>query len=163
MRPSVIPMVKEKLEAYLERVEADYQGQPLATRQPTLPHTTDFKVNVSALAAAIGLRDTQRKYLHERDELRELVDLIAEGQGLLPIGARTQELADKKVKDRLVMQAQAARADAQAAVEAKAREQELLAQLEQANSSIEELQSEVMRLRAQLDMVAQGLYVRVAQ
>ena len=163
MRPSVIPMVKEKLEAYLEKVEADYQGQPPATRQPTLPHTTDFKVNVSALAAAIGLRDTQRKYLHERDELRELVDLIAEGQGLLPIGARTQELADKKVKERLVMQAQAARADAQAAVEAKAREQELLAQLEHANSSIEELQSEVMRLRAQLDMVAQGLYVRVAQ
>lgn len=161
MRPSVIPLIRENLEAYLEKVEAEYEAQPDGKRRPTLPHTTDYKVNVTALATAIGLRETQRKYLHERDELRSLVDLIAEGQGLLPIGARTLDLADKKVKDRLVMQAQAARADAQAAVESKAREQELVEQLAKSNSHIEELQGEIMRLRAQLDLVAQGLYVRV--
>lgn len=161
MRPSVIPMVKERLEAYLEKIEQAFQTQPLENRQPTLPYTSDCKVNVSALASAIELRDTQRKYLYDHEELRNLVDLVADGQGLLPIGARTQEVADNLVRERLTVQAQTAKGDARAAVEAKAREQELLERLQHASACIEELQSEVIRLRAQLDMVGQGLYVRV--
>lgn len=50
---------------------------------------------------------TQEKYLCERDELSQLINLIAEGQGLLPIGPRlTQEAVDKALKERMVQQAQ---------------------------------------------------------
>ncbi len=113
-RPSVIPSVKEKLERYLESMEAEYLSQPEATRKPTLPSTGDGKVNVRAVAKAIELKQTQEKYLFERDELSSLVNLVAEGQGLLPIGARTQEVQDKSIRERLVQQATAARSDAQA-------------------------------------------------
>lgn len=160
-RPSIIPSVRLRLEEYLEQHEAEYQAQPEATRKPTLPYTGDFKVNVRALAEAIGLKQTQEKYLYEREELFSLVNLTAEGQGLLPIGARTQPQIDKSIRERLIMQATAARVDAQAAVEAKAREEALTEALALANSQNADLRAENTRLRARLEMVQVGMLARV--
>lgn len=160
-RPSVIPAVKERLELYLDQLDAQYQALPEDTREPTLPHTTDFKANVRAIGRAIQLRQTQEKYLYERDELRSLIDMVAEGQGLQPIGARLLEHTDKAFKERLALQQQSAKVDAQAAVEARAREEALADELRQAQQAIEDLRAENMRLRAQLDMVQSGVLVRV--
>ena len=163
-RPSVIPLVKERLERYLEIVETAYLAQPKSNRKPTLPHTTDFKANVAAIAAALEppLTDGQSKYLHRHDELKNLVNLVAEGQGLRPIGARTQEdAADEALKARLVMQAKSSKEDAQAAVEAKAREAALTMELQKALHLIADLEDENMRLRAQLDLARSGMLVRV--
>ena len=161
-RPSVIPHVRERLEAYLNAREVEFQAQPRDGRQPTLPFTPDGKINVRAVAQAIELRATQEKYLYERQELSSLVNLVAEGQGLLPIGARLlQDAGDAAIKERLVRQAQSAKASAQAAVEAQAVHGELLQKLRDAVAEIETLKAENTRLHAQLDAVRSGMLVRV--
>ncbi len=161
-RPSIIPSVRAKLEQYLESLETQYQQQPEADRTATLPATTDGKVNVRAIALAIELRQTQEKYLFERDELSSLINLVAEGQGLLPIGARNLDMVDKAIRTRLAQQAKSARADAQAAVEAKAAEKRLLEEFAAAVAEIEALKSENMRLRSQLELIHAGVLVRVS-
>lgn len=162
-RQSVIPAVRERLELYLDERQAEYLKLPEDSRTATLPQTLDGKVNVRGIATAIGLRQTQEKYLFEREELSSLINLVAEGQELLPIGSRTSDVADKAIKDRLVQQAKTAKADAQGAVEARARETALVDQLEEAQLTIASLEAKVMRLQAQLDMVHAGLLVRVAE
>jgi hypothetical protein len=161
-RPSVIPQVRARLEAYLNEREEAYLANPNGSREPTLPSTPDGKVNVRAVAQAIDLKVTQEKYLYEREELCSLVNLVAEGQGLLPIGSRlTQEAGDKVLKERLVRQAQSAKASAQAAVEAQAVQGELLQKLQEAVAEIETLKTENVRLYAQLEAVHAGMFVRV--
>jgi hypothetical protein len=161
-RPSAIPQVRIRLEAYLNEREVAYQAQPAGQRTPTLPATPDGKVNVRAVAQAIDLKVTQEKYLYERDELSQLINLMAEGQGLLPIGARLmQEAGDKALKERMVRQAQSAKAAAQAAVEAHAVHAELLDKLKAAVTDIEMLKAENARLHAQLDAIHTGMFVRV--
>ena len=161
-RPSVIPTVKATLEDYLERMQAAYLSLPEEKRVPTLPATTDGKVNVRALAQAIDLKQTQEKYLYERQELTSLINLVAEGQGLAPIGSRLLvDAADKALKDRMVRTAQSAKASAQAAVEAQSATAELLEKLKDAVFEIESLKAENMRLRAQLDMIHSGMLVGV--
>lgn len=162
-RQSVIPAVKERLELYLDERQAEYLKLPEDSRTATLPQTLDGKVNVRGIATAIGLRQTQEKYLFEREELSSLINLVAEGQELLPIGSRTSDVADKAIKERLAQQAKTAKADAQGAVEARARETALVDQLEEAQLTIANLEAKVMRLQTQLDMVHAGLLVRVAE
>lgn len=161
-RPSVIPSVRERLEAYLNEQEAQYLAQPNNQRKATLPATVDGKVNVRAVAEAIGLKKTQEKYLYERDELSQLVNLVAEGQGLLPIGARLmQDAGDKALMERMARQAQMAKAASQAAVEAQAVQAELLQKLRDAATEIESLRAESLRLRAQLDAIRSGMSIEV--
>lgn len=161
-RPSVVPVVRQRLEAYLEQCESAFLAQPESTRSATLPRTGDGKVNVRAVAQAIDLKPTQEKYLYERDELTSLINLVAEGQGLLPIGSRLAlDAGDKAMKERLARQAQTARADAQAAVEATAIQEELLDRVRELSADNERLSAENMRLRSMLDAMDQGLYIRV--
>lgn len=161
-RPSVIPSVKVSLEDYLERMQAAYLAIPEAQRAPTLPATPDGKVNVRAIREAIDLTQGQEKYLYERQELTSLINLVAEGQGLLPIGARLLvDASDKALKERLVRQAQSAKASAQAAVEAQSATGELLEKLRDAVLEIESLRAENMRLKTQLDLIHSGMIVGV--
>ena len=83
-RPSIIPTVKAALEEYLERTQVAYLALSESQRMSTLPATSDGKVNVRLLAAAIGLKQTQEKYLYERPELTSLINLVAEGRGMTP-------------------------------------------------------------------------------
>lgn len=161
-RPSVIPSIKVRLEEYLDEREAEYLAQGDVNHQPTLPMTPDGKVNVRAVATAISLTQNQEKYLYERKELTDLINCIAEGQGLLPIGSRiNQTAADKAIKDRLVQQAKSAQEASQAAVEAAAAQQELLERIADLSSKLEEAKTENTRLRARLDAVQQGLWMGV--
>lgn len=159
-RSSVIPAVRVKLEEYLNDCETQYQQQPEGVRVPTIPFTADGKVNVRAVAQAIGLKQTQEKYLYERQELSSLVNLMAEGQGLAPIGARLmQDAADRAVKEKALLQAQAVRQASQAATEAQAMHEELLETIKQLGADNQRLQAEVIRLRARLDAVESGIFV----
>lgn len=161
-RPSVIPGIRARLEEYLDQKEAEYLAQRNLNRQPTLPSTPDAKVNVRAVANSINLSVNQEKYLYERKELTDLINCIAEGQGLSPIGSRLhQTTADKAIKERLVKQAKASREDAQAAVEAISVQQELLARVSQLSTELIESKTEVIRLRAQLDAIKEGLWVNI--
>ena len=159
-RPSVIPTVKAALEVYLERMQVAFLSLPEAQRVPTLPATPDGKVNVRALGQAIELKQTQEKYLYERSELTSLINLVAEGQGLLPIGSRLLvDASDKVLKERLVRQAQSAKANAQAAVEAQSATGELLEKLKEVVLDNESLKAENIRLNAQLDLIHSGMLV----
>jgi hypothetical protein len=158
-RPSVIPEVRVRLEAYLNEQEAAYQSRPEEERRPTLPALSDGKVNVRAIAQAIGLKQTQEKYLFEREELSSLVNLMAEGQGLAPIGARvSQDASDKAIRQRSLMQAQAVRAATQAATEAVAQHGELMEIIKQQARDIQSLKAENMRLRSRLELIESGIF-----
>lgn len=161
-RPSVIPGIKARLEEFLVAKESEYLSQPEGSRKPTLPTTPDGKVNVSAVAEAINLTKTQVKYLHEREELKELINCIAEGQGVLTVGSRLhQSAADKMIKERLIQQAKSSQEASQAAIEASAAQQELLDRIGELEVELEKVNSENVRLRAQLDVVQQGLLVEM--
>jgi hypothetical protein len=161
-RPSVIPTVKAALEVYLERMQLAFLSMPEAQRVPTLPATPDGKVNVRALGQAIELKQTQEKYLYERSELTSLINLVAEGQGLLPIGSRLMvDASDKVLKERLVRQAQSAKANAQAALEAQSATGELLEKLKEVVLENESLKAENIRLKAQLELIHLGMLVGV--
>jgi len=161
-RPSVIPTVKAALEDYLERMQVAFLAAPEDLRVPTLPATPDGKVNVRALAQAVDLKQTQEKYLYERQELTTLINLVAEGQGLMPIGSRLLvDAADKALKDRMARTAQSAKASAQAAVEAQSATAELLEKLRDVVLENESLKAQNMRFKAQLDMIHSGMMVGV--
>lgn len=162
-RPSVIPGIKIRLEAWLDELEAEYLAQPEATRSPTLPLCGDGKVNVRAVAEAIQLSRTQEKYLYERKELADLVNCIAEGQGVLPIGSRVhQSDADAQVRQRMAMQSRQTNQAAQAATEAIAAQKELLTRIQELSAALEASKAENGRLRAQLDAVREGIWLDTA-
>jgi hypothetical protein len=161
-RPSVIPGIKARLEEWLDQREAAFLAQPEATRQPTLPMTPDGKVNVRAVAQAIDLKPTQEKYLYEREELTQLINCIAEGQGVLTIGSRVDPTdADKAVKQKIIQHARNAQEATQAATEAVAAQQELLDRIRTLSTELEASKAETERLRARLQAVESGIWVSV--
>lgn len=161
-RQSIIPKVLADLTEYLDRMQAEYVAQPEHGRLPTLPLTPDGKINVRAVAREISLKESQEKYLYERAELTQLINLICEGQGVLPIGSRlTQTAADALIKERLARQAQAAANASQAAVEAQGALQELVETVSGMAAELESLRAENGRLRAIIEAMQEGIFVRV--
>lgn len=161
-RPSVIPAVQERLEVFLNVRETEYLSQTDIPRVATLPSTPDGKVNVRAIAREIGLKVSQEKYLYERDALSSLINLMAEGQGLRPIGSRlTTGAGDAALKEQVHRQGQLTKQATSAAIEAQAANAELLERLRAAVAEIETLKSTNLRLQAQLDAVHAGVFIRV--
>lgn len=161
-RPSVIPGIRTRLEEWLDQCEAAYLTQPEDSRQPTLPITPDGKVNVRAVAQAIQLKPTQEKYLYEREDLTQLINCIAEGQGVLTIGSRVNQTdADKAVKQRLILQSKAAQERTQAAVEAISAHEELLDRIRKLSAELAASKAETERLRARLLAVENGVWVAI--
>ncbi|MCL4722923.1 MAG: hypothetical protein KJZ90_01485 [Rhodocyclaceae bacterium] len=161
-RPSVIPDIKLRLESYLNEREAEYISQPEDKRTPTLPVTADGKVNVRAVAKAIGLKDTQEKYLFERKELSDLINCVCEGQDVMPIGARLlQDAGDKALKSRLAQQAKQLQNASTAAVEAQAAQSELLERLQQMSAELAAVRAENLRMRAQIEAMERGQFVEI--
>ena len=161
-RPSVIPGIKARLESWLDEREAAYLAQPESARKPTLPMTPDGKVNVRAVAQAIELMPTQEKYLFERVELTTLINCIAEGQGVLTIGARVNPTdADKAIKQKIILHAKNAQEATQTATEAIAAQQELLDRIRALSSELAASKAEAERLRARLQAVEVGVWVTV--
>ncbi len=161
-RQSVIPKVLSDLTEYLDRKQAEYAALPEHGRLPTLPLTPDGKINVRAVAKEIGLKESQEKYLYERSELTDPINLICEGQGVLPIGSRlTQTAADMAIKERLVRQAQAATNASQAAVEAQGALQGLVETVSSMADELESVRAENDRLRAMIEAMQEGIFVRV--
>jgi hypothetical protein len=98
---SILPELLDDLERYLDqRAEAwlDQDGE----RIPTLPSTSDGKVNVRAITAALGRPQSQEQHLFKKSELRSAINAVAIEQKLKPIGGRLQsEELDKAVADRM--------------------------------------------------------------
>ena len=101
-RKSIIPEILAVLEPYLERMDTAWESQLEDRRQPTLPITSDGKVNVRQLVRELGLRETQEQHFFKHPELAALVNAVAVAQGVKPIGSRAlDDVADKVMADRL--------------------------------------------------------------
>lgn len=109
---SIVPSLLKLLEPYLNAREQEWMRQPSGTRRPTLPSTSDGKVNVLALVRELGLKEHATQHFYDvdpkKDELRTLVNALAHRQGLKAIGARAgkgislpeEDLAAKKLIQR---------------------------------------------------------------
>ncbi len=93
-RPSIVPQIKAQLEDWLDQRMSEWLTQPARQRQPTLPATSEGKINVRELTLALGLRRNQEQHFFNHAELRTLVNVAAEAQGLSVIGSRVQQDSD---------------------------------------------------------------------
>lgn len=161
-RPSITAEVKARLDAYLADIDSSFRAQNSGAQTPTLPLTNDGKVNVRAVAQAVELRQTQEKYLYERDELRDLINAVAAHQGVAPIGFRLTPKTQVPPSIALLEQrAREGAAAAKAAVEAHAVQAELLQQLQHASAEVQTLRAENLRLRSELDAIHSGIFLGV--
>jgi uncharacterized coiled-coil protein SlyX len=102
MTASLLPHLAEQIELYLEGCVAAWLNQPENARCPTLPVTTDGKVNVRAVAEASGVGAAREQHLFKRQELRAAINAVAIEQGVKPIGSRQpSEDLEKEVAARL--------------------------------------------------------------
>lgn len=102
MPKSISPEILAKLEPYLEQLDQSWEAQPEGLRQPTLPVTVDGKVNVRAIAKAIGLRQSQEQHFFRKRELAAPINALAQIQQVKPIGSRLlSDRHDKASVDRL--------------------------------------------------------------
>uniref|UniRef100_Q07NR9 Uncharacterized protein n=1 Tax=Rhodopseudomonas palustris (strain BisA53) TaxID=316055 RepID=Q07NR9_RHOP5 len=90
-RPSIVPTILDKLDPYLDKLAAAWAHQPEHNRLPTLPTTSDGKVNVRALVRELGLKETDEQHFYRKTELSGPVNAIAAEQGLRGIGSRLRE------------------------------------------------------------------------
>jgi len=144
-KPAKAAEIMALLVPWLESISEAYYEQPESGREPTLPATNDAKVNVTAVTKALGLKDADKQYFHRDRALAAEINLVAEFQGLQPIGSRAldDEAADG-------VKAKIARMSAS---EKKASEElaDALHRLDALTVEAVELRLEVERLQAQLD------------
>jgi hypothetical protein len=98
---SVLPALLQELELYLDRQAAAWQEQDCDARVPTLPATSDGKVNVRAITLALGRPQSQEQHLFKRPELKSTINAVAIEQGLKPIGSRLPDDLEKAIADRM--------------------------------------------------------------
>jgi len=98
---SILPALLEDLELYLDRQAVAWQRQSEHVRLPTLPSTSDGKVNVRAITLALGRPQSQEQHLFKRPALKSAINALAIEQGLKPIGSRLPEDLEKAIADRM--------------------------------------------------------------
>lgn len=93
---SIVPEILAKLEPYLEARDREWELLPLEDKHPTLPNVNG-KVNVRAIAIAIGLRQSQEQHFYRHQELADPINVIAKVQGLRGINSRELDDAAERV------------------------------------------------------------------
>jgi hypothetical protein len=88
MTKNLLNELSETLSIYLTDRVAAWLAQPAENRLPTLPTTSDGKVNVRAVADESKIGIARVQHLFKREELRSAVNAVALEQMLKPIGAR---------------------------------------------------------------------------
>jgi hypothetical protein len=101
MTKSVVPELLRELEDYLERQASEWRRLPESSRQPTLPSTSDGKVNARAIITALDRPQHQEQHLFNKPALKSAINAIATEQGLQPIGARAGADVDQATADRI--------------------------------------------------------------
>jgi hypothetical protein len=147
-RPSIIPELRARLEAWLDARMTQWEAQPAGHRAPTLPMTDDGKVNVRALTLALGLRVSQEQHFYKHPELTNAVNAVAEAQGLKPIGSRLGCAVEDQVLTARMNRIRGERND-------------LLRTLAEREALIERQRREIEALREQLQLLEEtGMLLR---
>lgn len=146
-RKSVVPEILPLLEDYIDKCAAKWEATPLFKRRPTLPTTKDGKVNVRQLTRDLGLKPSAEQHLFNKRELKDVINLEAENQGVLPIGSRAlDDEAAEAVKNRLSRMSSMTKKSSDELVEA-------LRHVDRLTEENRSLQLEVDRLKAQINSI----------
>jgi hypothetical protein len=171
-RLSKIGSLHEVLEDYLDGKDAAWaqQNDPKQRRVPTLPQTSDGKVNVRELARELQefaierggdpslVPDSAWQYFYKHDSLAKVVDIIAEEQGLAKIASRTRDEAkDGAVDAKMSRLSEGLKRQSEGHAQSKVRVTQLERDLAEARAEIERLRE---RLRI---MQRTGLIVRAGE
>lgn len=144
---SIIPEYLERLEPYLELRLGEFERQPEAGRMPTLPATSDGKINVAGLVRELGLKSTAAQHFFSKPELRDAVNVVAEAMGLAPIGSRAvEDAAADAVRTKLARIGQSEKQTSEGLAEA-------LRRIDVLEAENEALRERVRQLEAQIDDV----------
>jgi hypothetical protein len=161
-KPKPVDVIMSALEPFLDELSDQWDAQPESQRHPTLPQTMDGKVNVTEIVRLLQRRNPAIKmnyvqYFHRKtpqgasNGLATLVNIIAELQGLKPIGARA---VDAEAFDRLTARLESVQSQANKTTQAAVDREYLITQLRQENDS----------LRAQLRMIEEtGMPMRMRE
>lgn len=156
-RPSVLLHLMPLLEAYLDQRDAEWSAQPEFGRAPTLPTTTDGKVNVRRLVEEMGLGASAEQHFYNKAELTRMVNLVASVQGLKGIGSRALlDADDGAARARISRLAAQSKADKEGHAAARV-------QLARLSARVRELEGENAQLTARLEHIREtGMAPRVA-
>lgn len=150
-RPSIIPTILPVIESYLEGKLAEYLDQE-GEKTPTLPTTSEGKVNVRELVRSLHEADnsfklTWEQHFFNKKELFDAVNIVAEQMNVLPIGSRAlDDDASKAVKTKIQKTNAENKKFSEELVEALKRNEILSYENQQ-------LKIEIERLRNQIDSI----------
>jgi hypothetical protein len=141
------------LEPWLtERIE-EWGRRSGPVREPTLP-VHKGKVNVRGIATAIGLPASQVQHLFRQPVLRTAINVVAEEQGLMPIGAFAADEPASEVEKALAGRLR----------QSQTRSNDLGKVVAEQAGIIERQRAEIAGLRAQLRMLEDmGQVLRTGQ
>jgi hypothetical protein len=149
-RPSILPLLKQKLGDQLTEMVQAWESQPEENRVPTLPLVND-KVNVRELARLSGFTGSQEQHLFKEPELRSMVNAVASEQGVEPIGSRTDVDSEDMVILRRLRRIDTDRSD-------------IAKNLAEREAMIERLRRELDSLHEQIALLEQvGLVMRLGE
>lgn len=147
-RTSILPTLLAVLEPYLAAKETAWAALPEDAKRPTLPTTPDRKVNVRQLVKDLGLHASAAQHFFNKPALAKPVNVVAQVQGLKPIGSRVcDDAVDDAARQRLRMQ--------------RAETKRLAEQLAQTTLLLAQVTAERNRLQARLaHLQQQGSTIR---
>lgn len=147
MSKSVLPEILEKLESYLDRIDATWLAQAEHKRLPTLPCEGD-RVNVRGIVRELNFKLTWEQHFYNKPEIMSVVNRVCEVQGLKGIKSRSVELVEHDVVRKKIRTLNSSNNDLSS----------ILAEREEL---IEALRAEIQSLREQLGLVERtGMYLR---
>lgn len=129
-----------------------------------LPATNDGKVNVAGLCRELrNVRDDDVQHFHKKEEIKQVVNTMAQKQGLLPVGYRAQgDDANQELEQRIQQTSAQAREDAQAAVEATSAREAMLKEIRDLHEELARRDLEIAGLKERLRLIDDaGLFVRM--
>lgn len=139
-RQSITPEILKVLQPYLDRKDKEWWEQS-GERTPTLPTTTDGKVNVRQLVEDLELKSTYAQHFFNKKELADLVNVMAAVQGVAPIGSRAICKSDDEiVRDEVQATKNAAKKEHEAYLEAVATISHLRKENEQLKATLNFIQ-----------------------
>lgn len=93
--------IAELLQSYLDDIINRWDEAGGNT--PTLPLTNDGKVNVTELVKELNLKAHDAQYFYRNRDLADTINIVADMQGVLPIGSRKLDSeSDEAIKAKLV-------------------------------------------------------------
>lgn len=119
-RKSITPEILQVLEPYLDRKDNEWWNQT-GERKPTLPTTSDNKVNVRQLVQEIGRKPSDVQHFFNKNELYDPINVLATVQSIGPIGSRVISKNDDDIaRNELSRAKSTSKAEHEAYVEAVA-------------------------------------------